>query len=118
MATAFEARMCSTRNAPTGMIPLSECRRRKRKSWPSPVRSGETPPYIFDSPEPWDSPEARDSPECAGGFTVAAMKGLSSQESTKHYFAREVDSSRKVDSPQRHRDTEKNKWPLPPQLSS
>src|SRR5579859_4717483 len=38
--------MCSNRNAPTGMIPLSECRRRSTNEYPWPARSGATPPLI------------------------------------------------------------------------
>src|SRR5438105_3812224 len=44
MAVAFETRMCSIRKAPTGTIPLRECRRRRRKEWPSPALRGGTPP--------------------------------------------------------------------------
>src|SRR4051812_10864261 len=43
MAVEFETRMCSTRNAPTGTMPLMECRRRSRKECPWPARSGGTP---------------------------------------------------------------------------
>jgi hypothetical protein len=35
--------MCSNKNAPTGMMPLSECSRRNRNSCPWPARSGATP---------------------------------------------------------------------------
>ena len=43
MAVAFEIRMCSNRNAPTGMMPVSECSLRKRNEYPRPARSGATP---------------------------------------------------------------------------
>src|SRR6266436_3751754 len=43
MAAAFEIRRCSQRNAPTGMMPVSECRRRKRNDVPWPARNGATP---------------------------------------------------------------------------
>src|SRR5437764_7154692 len=46
MAVALETRMCSIRNAPTGMMPVSECRRRRRKEWPWPALKGGTPPGI------------------------------------------------------------------------
>src|SRR6202008_3343214 len=39
-------RICSKRNAPTGMIPVSECRRRSRNDVPCPARSGATPRLI------------------------------------------------------------------------
>src|SRR6476469_1519440 len=42
VANAFEMK-CSSRNAPTGMIPLNECRRRRRNEWPLPARIGGTP---------------------------------------------------------------------------
>src|SRR5665213_2604527 len=42
MASKFET-MCSIRNAPIGTMPVSECRRRQKKLWPSPARSGCTP---------------------------------------------------------------------------
>ena len=35
--------MCSIRNAPTGTMPLRECRRRSKKLVPCPARSGATP---------------------------------------------------------------------------
>src|SRR5438270_12677434 len=38
--------MCSIRNAPTGMIPVREWRRRSRKECPWPARRGGTPPGI------------------------------------------------------------------------
>src|ERR1700756_1185709 len=38
---------CSRRNAPIGTMPVSECRRRRRKENPSPARSGATPGLIF-----------------------------------------------------------------------
>src|SRR6267378_3086789 len=43
MAAAFEIRRCSQRNAPTGMMPVSECRRRRRNDVPWPARNGATP---------------------------------------------------------------------------
>src|SRR5215470_8761207 len=43
MAVALEIRMCSKRKAPTGMIPVRECRRRSRNDVPCPARSGATP---------------------------------------------------------------------------
>src|SRR5215475_2612391 len=43
MAVALEIRMCSKRKAPTGMIPVRECRRRSRNDVPWPARSGATP---------------------------------------------------------------------------
>src|SRR5262245_27176936 len=43
MAAAFEMRMCSKRNAPTGMMPVSECRRRRKNELPFPARKGATP---------------------------------------------------------------------------
>src|SRR5579862_2543882 len=36
-------RMCSKRKAPTGMIPVRECNRRKMKEVPCPARRGATP---------------------------------------------------------------------------
>jgi hypothetical protein len=45
MAVEFEIRMCSNRKAPTGMMPVSECRRRSRNDVPCPARSGATPPF-------------------------------------------------------------------------
>src|SRR5450432_1388126 len=41
----LEIRMCSIRNAPTGIMPLRECSRRSRKLIPFPVRSGATPDF-------------------------------------------------------------------------
>src|SRR3954464_3830837 len=59
MAVAFETRMCSTRKAPTGMMPERECRRRSRKLCPWPARNGPTPGGMrCDS---------------GGGLTVAAI---------------------------------------------
>src|SRR5437660_10948127 len=43
MATKLEKK-CSTKNAPMGIMPVSECRRRHRKEEPSPARNGATPP--------------------------------------------------------------------------
>src|SRR5215475_14967930 len=43
MAVALEIRMCSKRKAPTGRIPVRECRRRSRNDVPCPARSGATP---------------------------------------------------------------------------
>src|SRR5215469_8521297 len=40
---------CSIRNAPTGTIPLSECKRRSRNERPSPARSGLTPIHCCGS---------------------------------------------------------------------
>jgi len=34
MAAALEIRICSNRKAPTGMMPVRECRRRKRNERP------------------------------------------------------------------------------------
>src|SRR5215475_1072050 len=41
-AAAFEAK-CSSKNAPIGMMTLSECNRRKRNECPCPARIGCTP---------------------------------------------------------------------------
>src|SRR5215472_14142133 len=43
IAVAFETRMCSTKKAPTGTIPVSECSRRQKNSCPWPARMGWTP---------------------------------------------------------------------------
>src|SRR5215472_11816352 len=43
IAVAFEIRICSNKNAPTGMIPVSECSRRSKKDVPCPARNGATP---------------------------------------------------------------------------
>src|ERR1051326_8182248 len=45
IAEALEIRMCSNRNAPTGMIPVSECSRRKTNEIPWPARRGATPGF-------------------------------------------------------------------------
>src|SRR3974377_1109064 len=42
MASEWEMK-CSSRNAPMGTMPLSECNRRRRKELPSPARSAGTP---------------------------------------------------------------------------
>src|SRR5579871_1879297 len=42
VAKALEMK-CSSRNAPIGMIPLRECRRRRKIEWPLPARIGGTP---------------------------------------------------------------------------
>src|SRR5690242_1641771 len=41
-ANAFEKK-CSTRNAPMGTIPVSDCKRRRRNECPCPARNGATP---------------------------------------------------------------------------
>jgi hypothetical protein len=42
IAVEFEIRICSNRNAPTGIIPESECSRRNRNEVPCPARNGAT----------------------------------------------------------------------------
>src|ERR1700685_1385351 len=42
IAVALETRMCSSKNAPTGTMPESECSRRSRNEVPCPARSGAT----------------------------------------------------------------------------
>src|SRR5215475_2499376 len=42
VANALETK-CSIRNKPIGMIPVSECRRRRKNECPWPARSGATP---------------------------------------------------------------------------
>src|ERR1700727_1123981 len=64
MAVALEIRMCSKRNAPTGMIPLRECSRRRTKEMPWPARNGATP--------------------CATGFTAGA-EGLATDATSAPY---------------------------------
>src|SRR3954464_1797812 len=43
VAKAFEKK-CSTRNRPMGMMPVSECSRRRKNEHPCPARNGATPP--------------------------------------------------------------------------
>src|SRR5262249_9109424 len=43
VATRFEKK-CSTRKAPIGTMPVSECKRRQKNECPCPARSGATPP--------------------------------------------------------------------------
>ena len=50
MANAFETK-CSIRNKPMGTIPVSECRRRRKKECPWPARSGATPFLISTGDE-------------------------------------------------------------------
>jgi hypothetical protein len=42
VANALEKK-CSIRNRPTGMIPVSECKRRSRNECPCPARNGAIP---------------------------------------------------------------------------
>lgn len=42
VAKAFEKK-CSTRNRPIGIMPVSECRRRRKNECPCPARNGATP---------------------------------------------------------------------------
>jgi len=42
VAKALEKK-CSIKNRPMGMIPVSECKRRRKKECPCPARSGATP---------------------------------------------------------------------------
>src|SRR5258708_31388093 len=46
VAKALEKK-CSIRKKPIGMIPLSECRRRRRNECPRPARNGDTPPLTL-----------------------------------------------------------------------
>src|ERR1700686_132471 len=46
VANAFEKK-CSTKNKPMGIIPVSECNRRRKNEYPCPARSGATPPLTF-----------------------------------------------------------------------
>src|SRR5258708_19492618 len=46
VAKALEKK-CSIRKKPIGMIPLSECRRRRRNECPRPSRNGATPPLAL-----------------------------------------------------------------------
>src|SRR2546421_9581955 len=43
VAKALEKK-CSTRNRPMGMMPVSECSRRRKNERPCPARNGATPP--------------------------------------------------------------------------
>ena len=49
VANALETK-CSTRNAPTGMMPLRECSLRSRNECPWPARSGGTPSCVLTGP--------------------------------------------------------------------
>src|ERR1700682_5657924 len=46
VANALEKK-CSTKNKPIGIIPVSECSRRRKNECPCPARSGATPPLTF-----------------------------------------------------------------------
>src|SRR4029077_4060861 len=50
VANALETK-CSTRNAPTGMMPLSEWSLRSRNECPCPARRGGTPSWVLTGAE-------------------------------------------------------------------
>src|SRR6516225_2177680 len=58
IAVEFEIRMCSNRNAPTGMMPVRECSRRNTKEMPWPARNGATPCLSAGAEELADATEA------------------------------------------------------------
>src|SRR5215469_7609372 len=63
MAVAFEIRMCSKRNAPTGMIPVRECSLRSTNDIPRPARKGATPRARTGAEELADATEAPYEPQ-------------------------------------------------------
>src|SRR5437660_12403814 len=83
MAVALEIRICSKRNAPTGIIPVRECSRRKKNDVPWPARKGATPRLMLIG--------------AAGLAVVATMTApcfSKDVERTFYYLAREEGKSR------------------------
>src|SRR5215475_8080426 len=81
MAVAFESRICSKRNAPTGTMPDKECNRRSQNETPCPARRGATPVR----------------PSGAGALTVeanAAPYDFQSDSITFHYGSAKEGKSR------------------------
>src|SRR5215469_13139092 len=74
IAVALEIRICSKRNAPTGMIPVSECRRRSRNDVPRPARRGATPRRIV-----------ADAGRLAGVATMTAPYEFGCEKRTFYY---------------------------------
>src|SRR5215472_12460435 len=87
IAVAFEIRTCSNRNAPTGIMTVNECNRRRTNDIPLPARNGATPPCTTYLLTP-GAEELADATEAPYKFH--------DEKRTFHYRAAEEVKSRKV----------------------